>query len=532
MSTKKLRGRGSPAGGSVGSFALPGTLEQLPGTPGTPGHPPIMFSSFYYPMPVSPTAMHMAAYVQPGTPGAPLSPVYFAAAHPAHHPAAHLAHAHAHPAMHLGHAVQHPGMHGHPNMAAIAAASHLGPHHLVPVVGLPGTPSARNRSRNDGSGRESVVPHGAAFSQYWTAQQMSGDPAGVGVGDSQVDSESAGSQDGDTSSDVGPSADLTNALNVASTMQGPPPQELVDLAALMTAYGLMQGSPGAIMPQAPAGSRSAPPAAATQQASPGIAAPASAQLAQQQREQRPRRQRVTPRLGPDGHPVLNARQRRTLRRAQDRAVRAISNRTKLQDADDAHQAQLDAGEHHRSGSSGDESSQPPLPSLPPASAVDGTDPLASSSVSQLASYMLNYIAPLTTATTTTPLASKPMSRFGREAFGSGGSTGNMGGMATAGPSSSAASAAGATVTNLSHSFSKLGMGGAAAGHPAMHRYAEMQGMGLPMLPADWPGHGGRWSQPPGAALHGNINIAVEARPAAAGFYGRGSAVGGVAPIQV
>lgn len=217
MSAKKHRASGSPAAGSVGSFSMPGALDQLPGTPGSPSHPPLMFSSFYYPMPVSPSALHMAAYVQPGTPGAPLSPVYFAAAHPA----AHLAHPHAHPAVHLGHPIQHPGVHA--GMAAVATGSHLGAHHLLPVGGLPGTPSARNRSRNDG-GREG--PHGAAFSQYWVAQQASSDHVAGGLGGSQVDSESAGSQDGDTSSEVGPSADLANALNVASAMQGPPPQEV------------------------------------------------------------------------------------------------------------------------------------------------------------------------------------------------------------------------------------------------------------------------------------------------------------------
>ena len=81
------------------------------------------------------------------------------------------------------------------------------------------------------------------------------------------------------------------------------PPQLLELASLLHAYGLVSAVPAF------------PPAPPT-----GPSAPLSPDSRRQQARQR---QKTAPKLNQDGSVRLNARQRRTLRRAQERAMKAL-----------------------------------------------------------------------------------------------------------------------------------------------------------------------------------------------------------------
>lgn len=84
----------------------------------------------------------------------------------------------------------------------------------------------------------------------------------------------------------------------------PPSLQLLELASLLHAYGLVSAVP------------TFPPA--------GPPAPSGAPLSPDSRRQQQRqRQKSVPKLNADGSVRLNARQRRTLRRAQERAMKAL-----------------------------------------------------------------------------------------------------------------------------------------------------------------------------------------------------------------
>ncbi len=86
-----------------------------------------------------------------------------------------------------------------------------------------------------------------------------------------------------------------------------PRLQLLELASLLHAYGLVSAVPTF----APAG----PPAPTVPSGTP--LSPDS------RRQQHRQRQKAVPKLNPDGSVRLNARQRRTLRRAQERAMKAL-----------------------------------------------------------------------------------------------------------------------------------------------------------------------------------------------------------------
>ena len=91
----------------------------------------------------------------------------------------------------------------------------------------------------------------------------------------------------------------------------PPTVQLLELASLLHAYGLVSAMPafnGPVAGASPAAS-SAPP--------PPPLSPDS------RRQQQRLRQKSAPKLNGDGSVRLNARQRRTLRRAQERAMKAL-----------------------------------------------------------------------------------------------------------------------------------------------------------------------------------------------------------------
>lgn len=81
-------------------------------------------------------------------------------------------------------------------------------------------------------------------------------------------------------------------------------QQLLELASLLHAYGLVSAVP------------TFPPAHAQQQSCPPLSPDSKRQQARQ-------RQKSAPKLNNDGSVRLNARQRRTLRRAQERAMKAL-----------------------------------------------------------------------------------------------------------------------------------------------------------------------------------------------------------------
>ena len=101
----------------------------------------------------------------------------------------------------------------------------------------------------------------------------------------------------------------TNSLpyHLTPALSTPPPRpQLLELASLLHAYGLVSAVPSAFPGP---GAHSGPPSP-QRQASPDARA-------------RRARQKAAPKLNPDGSVRLNARQRRTLRRAQERAMKAL-----------------------------------------------------------------------------------------------------------------------------------------------------------------------------------------------------------------
>eukprot|EP00887_Chlorella_sp_A99_P004972 scaffold4.g4972.t1 len=264
--------------------------------PHTPHGAPLLFSSFFYPMPISPTALQLAAGGYPGT----------------------------------------PTRGGPPHLAGGAAHGGFGP----PVF-LPGSPMV------------AASPGQLVFAQYFGG--VEGPAAASQRGQQQQQRRPgspshmvrapSGSSDhgGDCGIEVTPGAyQLAQAMIAAQNLQGEPPQQLLELASLLQTYGLVSagahgggGSPdakgskvgrgegsgmaagacGGSLGPAPALTRCAPPAA-----------------------QGPKRQKSQPKLNADESVRLNARQRRTLRRAQERAMKALVEMQQAAHGVDAEQA--------------------------------------------------------------------------------------------------------------------------------------------------------------------------------------------------
>ena len=144
--------------------------------------------------------------------------------------------------------------------------------------------------------------------------------------------------------------------------------QLVDLVALLTSYGVLHEISPLLQHVGPAG-----------EPAPCADAPlrkAGAKF------------RHPPRFAVDGTLILNARQRRTLRRAQDRAARAIATALSRTDqhTDDGSAASV----HSRQGSS-DSSSQP---SRPPAEVLQ-LQALPGTTMAHVASLVAPHLPPLT-----------------------------------------------------------------------------------------------------------------------------------------
>ncbi|KAI3424817.1 hypothetical protein D9Q98_008203 [Chlorella vulgaris] len=92
---------------------------------------------------------------------------------------------------------------------------------------------------------------------------------------------------------------IAHAMCAAQQLPGDPPQPLLELASLLHAYGLVSAV------------QAFPPP------------PAASPSPDSRRQQARARQKAVPKLNHDGSVRLNARQRRTLRRAQERAMKAL-----------------------------------------------------------------------------------------------------------------------------------------------------------------------------------------------------------------
>lgn len=127
------------------------------------------------------------------------------------------------------------------------------------------------------------------------------------------------------------------------------PRQLLELASLLHAYGLVSAVT-AFPPSAPCHSPSAP-----------LSPDSKRQVARQ-------RQKSAPKLNPDGSVRLNARQRRTLRRAQERAMKALLDAQTKVHGISAEQVGGALGDVRggRGGGRGGGTSPIPLPAHPPA----------------------------------------------------------------------------------------------------------------------------------------------------------------------
>ncbi|KAL4437312.1 hypothetical protein ABPG75_004451 [Micractinium tetrahymenae] len=253
-----MSGYGSPGHSSGGSDSSMLHSGSQPGTPGGGmygGH--MMWSSFCQPLPYSPMALQIAA--ASGALGSdPSTPAR-----------------------------------GRPGSAGASAAA-------APIF-MPGSPVM-------------LSPGQMMFAQYFgsggasrSSKQRSQSPPDSK--DSASGSGDEGESDGMSSHGSGQlevsdaARQIASAMCAAQQLPGEPPQQLLELASLLHAYGLVSAVPAfAPAPAAPSG------------------APLSPDSRRQQHRQR---QKSAPKLNPDGSVRLNARQRRTLRRAQERAMKAL-----------------------------------------------------------------------------------------------------------------------------------------------------------------------------------------------------------------
>ncbi len=326
-----------------------------PGYIPPPAHyPPLLFSSFYYSgfhpispqQPVSPMAFYpQHAFDMGAAPYGPPSPMAPAAFPPSPHAPYH--------------------MHGPGWAPGLAAAPYPGPMAVAGVVPM--------ASVNGGDVDLLYHKHASGSTV--------GDGTVGGSHESDASHEESVCEDGRSGGSG--SVDFTALLQQAQHVHVPPPQEvmlggvewcmalyycmftmvvvirnaplhpppfhtqLIDLVALLTSYGVLHEVSPLLQYAAPDTNASAPPPSSNGGSSDQLKKPTVNKF------------RHPPRFAVDGTLILNARQRRTLRRAQDRAAHAIAAIINRTDGDDTSGASVHSRQVSSDSGGGAQPCRPP-----------------------------------------------------------------------------------------------------------------------------------------------------------------------------